>query len=350
MSVEFDKKDLAKYPFLKEAQNLVSERAYSLDSLLNSKSGALIAKKASDRVKDALNSNFVFEEIRLDFPEGEILSYAIARIIVSCMKERQITDRLCRYESERATFFLQTEKQDNKKYIAETLGLDLDAEKIPVAKYVELTAHLRSSKWQLVNRDLDSGCVYIHKDESEELLKERIKSVLQSQLPLPVTDDICKMLEIFITGISTAYQEKVLEQFGDIDEGSFPPCMKAIIQAVTTGTNIPHTARFSLTAFMHTIGMDINQIVEVYTRAPDFDVEKTMYQVEHISGRGGTEYTPPECATMKTYGLCVNQDQICKNKNINHPLSYYKFKKKKAGYNKKENSSSKKSDENKETG
>jgi DNA primase large subunit len=102
--------------------------------------------------------------------------------------------------------------------------------------------------------------------------------------------------------------------------------MKAIIHAVTEGTNIPHTARFSLTAFMHIIGMDIHQIVEVYTRAPDFDVEKTMYQVEHISGGGGTEYTPPSCMTMKTYGLCVNRDFYCKN--VSHPLSYYRSRKK----------------------
>ena len=97
---------------------------------------------------------------------------------------------------------------------------------------------------------------------------------------------------------------------------------------------------------MHTIGMDLHQIVEVYTRAPDFDIQKTMYQVEHISGRGGTEYTPPGCATMKTYGLCVNPDAICKNKSVTHPLWYYKQKKKmsaqKKAWNEKKSNSQKK--------
>jgi DNA primase large subunit len=51
-----------------------------------------------------------------------------------------------------------------------------------------------------------------------------------------------------------------------------------------------------------------------------------MYQVEHISGGGGTEYTPPSCMTMKTYGLCVNRDFYCKN--VSHPLSYYRSRKK----------------------
>ena len=53
-----------------------------------------------------------------------------------------------------------------------------------------------------------------------------------------------------------------------------------------------------------------------------------MYQVEHITGRGGsgTEYTAPACPAMRTTGLCVNRDHLCER--VNHPLSYYKVKKK----------------------
>ncbi|MDD3071462.1 MAG: DNA primase regulatory subunit PriL, partial [Methanoculleus horonobensis] len=58
---------------------------------------------------------------------------------------------------------------------------------------------------------------------------------------------------------------------------------------------------------------------------PDFDPDMTMYQVEHISGRSGTEYTPPSCATMRTFGICANRDRDCDR--VNHPLSYYRLKK-----------------------
>ncbi|MDD4126866.1 MAG: DNA primase large subunit PriL [Methanomicrobium sp.] len=332
MPVEFDKKDLAKYPFLKEASNLVSDRAYSIENFLKSKTGERVSERAKFRIKAALNMDYVFDEVRLDNPEDEILSYAISRLIVSCMKERQMTDKLCRYESERAFYFLQTEEPQKKDYVAKSVGIQLDKDRIKVPEYVELVPNLRDARWQLVNRDVSEGYVSIKKEELEELLKERIRVVLHGQLPLPVSEGICSLLESCVGEISSVYQEKLMEQFGEVDEGSFPPCMKAIVGAVSAGTNIPHTARFSLTAFMHTIGMETTGIVKVYTRAPDFDVEKTMYQVEHISGRSGTEYTPPGCATMKTYGLCVNPDNICKTKNIAHPLSYYKIKKKYAGY------------------
>ncbi len=334
MPVEFDKKDLAKYPFLKEALNLVSERAYSIENFLKSRFGERVSERAKLRIKSALNMEYHFEEIRPELPEEEILAYAVSRLIVSCMKERQMIDRLCRYESERAYYFLQTEDQQKKDYVSRSVGIQPDRDRIKVPDYVELVPSLRDARWQLVNRDVSEGFVSVTKAELEELLKERIRAVLHSQLPLPVSDKICILLAPLAGEISAVYQEKLLEQFGEVDEGSFPPCMKAIIGAVSAGTNIPHTARFSLTAFMHTIGMDSTGIVGIYTRAPDFDVEKTMYQVEHISGRSGTEYTPPACATMKTYGLCVNADNICRTKNISHPLSYYKLKKKYAASSK----------------
>ena len=74
--------------------------------------------------------------------------------------------------------------------------------------------------------------------------------------------------------------------------------------------------------------MDSTRIIEFYTRAPDFDVARTQYQVEHISGRGGagTEYTAPSCAAMRTFGICVKSDLLCEK--VNHPLSYYKLRKK----------------------
>jgi DNA primase large subunit len=72
--------------------------------------------------------------------------------------------------------------------------------------------------------------------------------------------------------------------------------------------------------------MGTAEIISLYCRAPDFDVTKTQYQVEHISGRGGTEYTAPSCAAMRTYGICVRSDTLCDK--INHPLNYYRIRKK----------------------
>jgi len=323
-----DKKDLAKYPFLKETKAFVSRMEIPLDSLIRSQSGVgvRIKENAAQRVKDSLG--FTDFGLRQDIEsiDDEILSYAVARMIVSCLDDRMIMDRLARYEAERAYYFLQTEAPAKKRYVAHSFGLDIDAPEMRVIDYVALVATMKDPKWRLVNRDVRHGMVHIPAEEYEELLRERIRFVIRSQLPLEIPGSIAMRLRPHADAVSAAYTEKIMEQYGDVDEGSYPPCMGAIIRAVSEGTNIPHTARFSLTAFLHTIGLKEPQIVELFARAPDFDIGRTMYQVEHISGRGGTEYTPPGCLTMKTYGLCVNRDATCKD--ISHPLSYYKRKKK----------------------
>jgi DNA primase large subunit len=151
---------------------------------------------------------------------------------------------------------------------------------------------------------------------------------MRRDLPHKVPPSICEHFSQSIGNLKKMYQEQMLRQFGAIEESAFPPCMQALITALTAGTNLTHAGRFALTTFVHAIGMDIIGIAELYARSPDFDQEKTMYQVEHITGRGGsgTEYTTPACAAMRTTGLCINSDGLCER--VNHPLSYYTAKKK----------------------
>jgi DNA primase large subunit len=161
-----------------------------------------------------------------------------------------------------------------------------------------------------------------------ELIRERIRVLLRRDLPHKVPSALCAQLAPKVGELKQAYQEQMLQQFGTIEESAFPPCMQALISALTYGTNLTHAGRFSLTSFLHTIGMDVSGIAQLYGRSPDFDIEKTMYQVEHITGRGGsgTEYTTPACAAMRTTGLCINRDSLCEK--VGHPLSYYKARKK----------------------
>jgi DNA primase large subunit len=196
---------------------------------------------------------------------------------------------------------------------------------MPVINYVELVPHLRDPRWRLVNRDVQQGSVSLNPQEIDELIRERIRIIIADRLPLRVPSGICERLAPIASEIVALRQQQILEQFGEIKEEAFPPCINALIRAVTEGTNLTHMGRFAITSFLHTIGMNVAQIADVFAQAPDFDPDMTMYQVEHISGRGGTEYTPPSCATMRTFGLCANRDSNCER--INHPLSYYRLKK-----------------------
>ena len=329
MKVALELKDFAKYPFLKESQQFIREYADTIGEFIGTNPGKIALRRASNRVSDALG--LLEEKIPVQVPTErfevklEVAGYALARVLVSCQDDRSIIDRLCRYEAARAFGYLLDEEDEKKEMVASSLGIHISGRSVPLMQYVEMVSGMRDERWRLVNREVDSGRVQVNRDEMNELIREQLRVILARQLPLRVPDRICGTLQPYLEQITTKYQERLIEDMGEVEEGSFPPCIQAILTALTGGTNITHAGRFALTAFLHNIGMDKNQIVELYCRAPDFDVSKTLYQVEHISGRGGTEYTAPGCASMRTFGLCVNRDEICGK--VNHPLSYYRRKK-----------------------
>ncbi len=206
---------------------------------------------------------------------------------------------------------------------------------MPLVDYVELVSPIREDRFRLVNRTVTMGQVQVNDDEMYELVRERIRVLLRRDLPHRVPQSLCERLGPRLGELQKAYQEQMLRNFGTVEESAFPPCIQALIQAITSGANLTHTGRFSLTSFLHNIGMEKSQIAGLFARAPDFDADKTMYQVGHITGSGGTEYSAPSCAAMRTTGLCVRADTICEK--INHPLSYYKTRKKRSKPAPKEN-------------
>jgi DNA primase large subunit len=341
-------KELSHFPFLKKAQDHIKDIFPPLDVLLKEERGKIITDLALKRINQALSSKSTVIAHFQHRDDDEIASFVMSRIIASCIPDKHLFDRLTRYEAERAYYFLVSEigTEDGEKgwnentlldddgysqiskYLATEFGINITDERMPLPDYVEIISPLHDARFKLVNRNVHHGFIEIKKEERYELLRERIRIILRRDLPYKVPKSLCEQLAPVAEPIKKVYQEQMLQQFGTIEESAFPPCMQALILALTAGTNLTHAGRFALTTFIHTIGMDVTGIAQLYARSPDFDAEKTMYQVDHITGRGGsgTEYTAPACAAMKTTGLCIHPDAVCAK--VNHPLSYYKLKKK----------------------
>lgn len=339
----FDEKDLARYPFLQEAQaKIAGSELNRLESFLASDAGRRIIDIAADRLEAAisippgeLGSHFRTSDEKAPNALDSLYAYGMARLIASCINDRTVIERLINYEARRSSFYLMNDESDEsaeaeaskRDAVAAQLGLRLDGDTVlvPLAQYIEMVAGLREPGWRLVNREVKGGLVRIHATEFEVLLRERIRVVIRSRGLPRVPLEVCALLAPAIERLTAVHQGQMLRDLGPIDESRYPPCMAALITALAAGGNLTHMGRFGLTAFLHTIGLSTTQIVEIYQRAPDFDIEKTLYQVEHISGRSGTEYTPPSCATMETNGLCVHRDALCER--IGGPLGYYRRKK-----------------------
>lgn len=345
MPVAFDEKDLARFPFLLEAQaKIAGSQLNQLETFLASDVGARIIKRATDRIEAAItipptgqNEHFRLSQSDSVNPLESLYTYGMARIIASCLNDRGAIERLINYEARRSSFYLMSDESEEtaeaeaskREAVAAQLGLFLHEGTVTVPAYVEMVSGLREPLWRLVNREVYGGLVRVYPTEIEVLFRERIRVVIRARGLPPVPPDVCTLLAPSIEHLTAILQAQMLRDLGPVDESRYSPCMNALLAALLSGTNLTHMGRFALTAFLHTIGLSTTQIVEVYQRSPDFDIEKTLYQVEHISGRSGTEYTPPSCATMLTNGLCVGKDALCER--IGSPLGYYRKKKVKTG-------------------
>jgi DNA primase large subunit len=97
-----------------------------------------------------------------------------------------------------------------------------------------------------------------------------------------------------------------------------PPCMKGLVAAMEGGV-ASHNAMFILATFLANLGLSTDDLVKVFAKSPKFDEEKTRYQLGFLTGEsGGTEYTCPTCATIKSHGLCKAECQV------KHPLQHYR--------------------------
>jgi DNA primase large subunit len=77
---------------------------------------------------------------------------------------------------------------------------------------------------------------------------------------------------------------------------------------------------------MLSVGMSPDDVFNFFRSVSDFNERMTRYQVDHIAGTkgSGTKYTPPNCSTLSTHGLCISHDDQCDG--AVNPLVCYKRK------------------------
>ncbi|HOO52873.1 MAG TPA: DNA primase large subunit PriL [Methanothrix sp.] len=329
---------LSDYPFSREAAARVKETGYSLEGLLDDPNpqprlSRLVRRRALDRVLGAVRGEISDERAH---PLAELLSYPLARVMVSCINDDLLARRYALAEAKLAGKKMVREDQADLLLLARDLDVfpqsDQAGLRVHFSDYLKAAAKMKSPGWKLVNRSLEAGWVAVTGQELARLLEERARERVGRGIPLPVPEAICERLREELGQIEEELSAKRAEEkvdLGEVTEDAFPPCIREMLGQVAKGTNLAHTARFALTTFLLAVGMTVDEVVGVFNTSPDFDEERTRYQVEHISGRGGTAYRPPSCATMATYGNCPGEDRLCRW--VSHPLSYYERKVKRGG-------------------
>ena len=328
---------LARYPFLSEASQYILAQGIALEDLVGGAALGRARERGERRVMEAVERGAVQQSPLMGETDAlaELFSYPIARMLVSCAGDGYLVTRYALAEAVYASAQLAREDLDDVIAAARDLGIDAlagnEGPTVHFTDFLSYSAQMRSPEWKLSNQDLRRGRALMSKDRLVRLCQQALQEKLESELPLPVTEQIKAAFETPVARVRELLEQKRKEikpqEMGRVSFLRMPPCMKTYVRLVEQGKNIPHSARFALVAFLHAVGMGNDDIIAIFATSPDFNEHMTRYQVDHISGvTSGVQYLPPECATMKSYGICIEPDSLCAKPWMQHPLSYYRVK------------------------
>ena len=330
---------ISKYPFLNDSKKYILDNNLSIKEILDDPlydRARLIGVERLDNAfknRDVGNRSLVTDSDQI----MELLSYPIARMVAVCIEDVYFKRRYALGEAVHAYNNLLNESILFLINIAKEFKInvryDKDTGKITIF-FVDYLHHAptRYKEWKMINREMENGFIQITRKDLARIIQE----ALRTRINIELDERNCSrsVYEKFSADIKRirnsvmAHRKKIeAAPIGKLDTKKLPPCMKNILSSIQAGENVPHMGRFALVSFLHSLRLSNNEILKLFSTAPDYEEERTRYQVEHITGySSSTAYAPPGCDKMRTYGICPTEeiDDLCKKKR--HPLSYYKEK------------------------
>lgn len=321
---------LARYPFLEAARDAVRDEAPPIDELLQTGSRSAALDRAIERIEHALTGETV-GEVHTDH-EVEVLSYPLARIVVSLLDDNRVTRRFAAAEARTAAIRFRNDLEaehppanaiDRQRLLDEfhlrVIEIDRDLT-VDILRYLELITQLDDQRWRLVNRVVDHGRVTIVEDELYILLEAAVQQRVQEGFPLEVPGRLADALQDATEAIEERLGRTQLPtEFDRIDPSLFPPCMEALLERVERGESLSSRSRFALASFLTSIGLapaDLDAVIEA-------DIPEDLHTMAEaaVGEEGPTQFPPGSCETMVAYGDCINPDELCDR--IDNPLAYY---------------------------
>ncbi len=331
ITIDLGEEDLAKYPFLDEAGEYIKARDLNLVDISQPDFNRVIGR-ARKRVLQAIRSREVSGEI--DKPEIEILSFPIALMLVKATNLEHLVSRYSYAEAIRVEKLLEDEREDliveifrnilkiNVILVTSETGFSKLNYKIPIIDYLRRATRFHELQWKLINRIVDEGYVYLKSHELIRLIRQEIEDKIRDRLKEMVVPQLPQSFIKTIQELSTlSPPPPKLSDRMKITPDKYPPCVKAALDLLKKGENLPHYGRFLLTTYLVNIGDSVDEIMSLYSRSPDFNERITKYQVEHIAGlRGGrVKYTCPSCRTLITHSFCFKTKEC---NEIRNPLQF----------------------------
>jgi DNA primase large subunit len=383
------------YPWLPSLKKYYSEIASKSPSIFISE---IISQDLGSELKERILSLFEAAFENLEEISGyrsdklNVYVYLLLNIILHSLDNQLITNRVANLYSKINYNELINENSDANLYnICKDIGLDIRYYDPPInygvnivkdqhqklktnftihyIDYLNLASNLRDEYRKLVHNPLLEGYVFIQDYNLIRLIQEYVRN----RLLIKESDDkySTKSLLKEVTKIQDFKEiiDKILEAWEERKEefefnfkidfeseedvvNLFPPCVNEILKKMQAGQNLIHNERLFIVWFLLALEYPVEKVVDLFSTMPDFDREKTTYQVNFAQKK---KYIPYKCLTLKSLNSCLAvkyKDELClggygsvepsERKKIKHPLAYTKTKQYRASktkfYKKKESS------------
>ncbi len=334
--------DIAKYPFLPQARQLISGFGFDFETIVNI---PRVRERAMQRVSASFDFKAHFSKPLTHDPQTEVASYALALAYASGINDNKMIERFALYEADQINNYLKAETHEGVILeVARAFNWEIHTEKVDCqqtisvhfTKFIENTSRGRlhhDSKWKLVNRVLVGGWVRVNPYDLARLLQEEVRIRIEENAKRELTN-VPEQMQLDIEELKAEFLKRkpMLEEFDQIvraQESEYPPCIAGFLKRAATGQHMSHVERFTLVTYLVHQGVSIDSIVNLFSGMPDFNAEKTRYQVENLAGKRGygedKPYTTYNCSSLQTHGVCSGPvDQVCRR--IRNPLTYHIMK------------------------
>ena len=331
MSIKLGTNDLAKYPFLNEASLYIKDTHFDLLEFDRGEMSFII-NRSFDKIESFIKNNETRHYYKIDRFEIEILTFLASLLILKSASIDAVTKKFALLESMRFEKYLIDDlknsfKDERKRLILlkifkEVFKIDVYAEtktievyKIRVLDYIQRSIIFHEQEWNLINRTVKAGYVYLTVTE--------IVRLFRNELSLLIIDKIKNMKSIAFPNQVLIKSQKLKSYWDSINKRTdtdfvskksiTPPCIEHLYRILDAGENLPHSARLLLATFLLFSGKSIEEIVGIFRKLPDFNERITRYQLGHLSGKAGSSkrYFVPSCEKIKMENLC-HETNVCK--------------------------------------
>jgi len=313
----------ARYPFLDAAREAVEREGVDIvEEITDDGPGRNpVVERATERVVTAIHEGETGTPHRRD--RIELVSYPVARALVSALDRPALTERYAAAEARTARErFAADADPDVVSDVKLSLNTFLSAfdlaedvkerdegYEIAVGPYLELAGGIDGEAWRLVRRRLADGTVPIEGDELDALLEQAVRRRVAEGLPLSVPKPIVAALEGPIETVERELADySPRREIDTVVPELFPPCMQALLDRVGDGEELPPRSAFVLGSFLTSIGLSA-------------DGARALAGLDDELEPFPEAYAPPNCETMAAQGDCVNKDERCER--VPTPLAYY---------------------------